>query len=130
LPDRLESRLSWLKKSNSGFRTLGGFQELKKMESDGELLIILRHVEAWARRRNAALHEMVKVERGVLHRGWEVRIVEAERTARDGYELAKHLYHRIADLNPNHADRVFPRPRRALIAGPGVVNEGCPAESK
>jgi hypothetical protein len=59
-----------------------------------------------------------------------VRIVEAERTARDGYELAKHLYHRIADLNPNHADRVFPRPRRALIAGPGVVNEGCPAESK
>ena len=114
IADRLESRLSWLKKSNSGFRTLGGFRELKELESDGALRIILRHVEAWARRRNVALHEMVKVERGVLHRSWEVRMVEAERTARDGYELAKHLYHRLADLNPNHADRVFPRPRRAL----------------
>ena len=115
ITDRLESRLSWLQHDNSGFRTLGGFRELKQIETDKVLRDILDHVEAWAARRNAALHEMVKVERECPEQSWEERLVETERTARDGYEIAKHLYHRVADLNPRHPDRVFPQPKRALL---------------
>ena len=114
IADRLESRLSWLKRENSGFRTLGGLRELKQIETDKVLRVILDHVEAWAPRRNAALHEMVKVERECPEQSWEARLVQTERTARDGYEIAKHLYHRVADLNPRHLDRVFPRPKGTL----------------
>jgi hypothetical protein len=120
ITDRLESRLSWLKRENSGFRTLGGFRELKQIETDKVLRDILYHVESWAPRRNAALHEMVKVERESPERGWEERLVETERTARDGYEIAKHLYHRVADLNLRHLDRVFPQPKGALPWRPDV----------
>jgi hypothetical protein len=110
IADRLESRLSFLSGENAGFRNLGGFGKLKRIESDDELRNIYAEVDQWARRRNRALHEMVKVEAKKPPTDWATRMRENRLAARDGYEIAKRIYHRVADLNPRHADRVLPRP--------------------
>jgi len=118
LADRLESRLSWLTKQNAGFKTLGRLlKELRRCESDPELTHLLVELNDWRDRRNRALHEMVKVaddgpkpDWQTRPTDWEVRVAELKVTARTGYELVKRLYHRVADLNPRHPDRVFPYP--------------------
>ncbi|MFO0985538.1 MAG: hypothetical protein U1E76_28025 [Planctomycetota bacterium] len=118
ISDRLESRLSWLTKQNVGFKTLGWLiKELRKCESDTELTHLLGELDAWRERRNRALHEIVKVaddgpvpDWPTRPSDWQVRMDELAVSARAGYELVKRLYHRVADLNPRHHDRVFPYP--------------------
>lgn len=54
---------------------------------------------------------------------WQVRMQDLAVSARAGYELMKQLYHRVADLNPRHHDRVFPYPVRSSnpSAEPGAA---------
>lgn len=116
IADRLESRLSYVRqkagKEKVAFMTLGQLLRLGTEESDDELRGLFRDIGAWAELRNRALHEMVKVGDGEGTGEWEDKIRANERIARAGYELAKRLYHRVADLNPKHADRVLPIPER------------------
>lgn len=119
--DRLESRLSWLKRSNVGFKTLGWLiKELQRVEVDEGLVQLLQELDHWRELRNGAIHELVKVEAqapapdwGSKPTDWEVRMRDIGRTAVVGYELLKGIYHAVADLNPNkHPDRFFQFPRR------------------
>jgi hypothetical protein len=130
IADRLESRLSWLTKQNVGFRTLGWLiKELRKCEVDSELAHLLGELDTWRKRRNGALHEMVKVaddgsvpDWKTRPSDWQIRMAELAMSARAGYELVKRLYHRVADLNPRHYDRVFPVPElRGPSAEPGAA---------
>jgi hypothetical protein len=70
----------------------------------------VNEVNEWRRRRNGALHELVKVQASVKNKPWDERNEELRESAVDGYELLKHVYYRVADLNPSHEDRVFARP--------------------
>lgn len=133
IADRLESRLSWLTKQNLGFKTLGWLiRELRKCESDRDLIHLLNDLDAWCERRNSALHEMVKVaDEGPVPdwqtrpTDWDVRMRKLEVSASDGYELVKRTYHRVADLNPRHHDRVFPYPERSDPSDePGAAVDG------
>lgn len=110
ISDRLESRLSYLDKKNVGFWTLGKLiVSLLKLETDPELKEIIQQVDKWREKRNKALHEMVKVEADKPALTWEDRIIILRESAIEGYQLTKSLYNRVADLNPRHHDRVFPR---------------------
>jgi hypothetical protein len=115
IADRLESRLSFLKGENVGFKTLGWLlANLAKIESDEEIQRIIALLDAWRERRNRALHELVKVEVDGSRDDWQTRLDNLGVDARDGYELLKWIYTRVADLNPLHSSRVFPPPRQRL----------------
>lgn len=108
--DRLESRYSYLKKENVGFKTLGSLiKGLENLETDGKMIQILEELNTWRNARNKALHELVKVEDGVPHTSWNDRMTQLKSDAESGYALLCSLYHRVADLNPLHSDRVFPQ---------------------
>lgn len=125
LADRLESRLSFLQNKNCGFQTLGKLVEALRSVEKGDETQPLRNtiaaVEVWRKLRNRALHEMVKVvadgpvaDWQDRPTDWEVRTDFLQRIASLGYELAQHLYLRVAELNPKHHDRVLPSPNRAI----------------
>ncbi len=125
LADRLESRLSFLQNKNRGFQTVGKLAcDLRSVEKGDETQLLratVSAVEVWAQLRNCALHEMVKVaDKGPIAdwqdkpTDWEVRTAFLRRIALLGYELAQHLYLRVAELNPKHRDRVLPNPERAI----------------
>jgi hypothetical protein len=106
--DRLESRLSYLTGDNVGFKTLGHLLlKLREAETDSQLRSLLEDLDIWRGRRNRALHELVKIEDGVPHTSWDDRIEALRQDAENGFELLRRLYHRVADLNPRHTDRVF-----------------------
>ena len=108
ITDRLESRLSFLKGENVGFRNLGALiSEAKSAEPDAELRSLIEELDNWREVRNVAVHELVKIEAGRDVLSWESRIKSVGNTARQGYRLLALLYRRIADLNPLHIDRVF-----------------------
>jgi hypothetical protein len=112
ITDRLESRLNWLNWDNQGFKTLGSLiQQLRPLETDEQIKGMLDDLDHWRVERNGAIHELVKVEDGVPHKDWDSRMNDLSGSANRGYELLKRLYHRVADLNPSHRDRVFPFPR-------------------
>jgi hypothetical protein len=120
ISDRLESRLSWLAGYDFGFWELGKLiYWLRVCEEDSGLTDLLNELDRWRTQRNGALHEMVKVaddgpvpDWQTRPPDWQVRLGELAMSARAGYELVKRLYHRVADLNPRHHDRVFPYPER------------------
>lgn len=108
IADRLESRLSFLTQHNVGFQTLGRLlPDLKQVETDEAISSLLEELDQWRTQRNRALHELVKVEDGIPHTSWEDRIERLGQDAQWGYDLLKKLYHRVADLNLLHSDRVF-----------------------
>ena len=108
ITDRLESRISFLKKENVGFGTLGHLiKEAKKVETDAELLDLFAELDNWREKRNTAVHELVKIEDGQELVDWDNRMKSVGDTAREGYGLLKLVYKRVADLNPKHIDRIF-----------------------
>lgn len=110
ITDRLESRLSYLKQKNYGFLTLGSaITNLTHCETDVVICSLLPDLNKWREKRNAALHELVKIEAEKPMLGWERRLGDLSLTANEGYELLKKLYHRVADLNPRHVSRAFKR---------------------
>ncbi len=67
LSDRMESRASFLAKENIGFKNLNELTErIRKLETVTEFVDILERVDEWRRRRNKAMHELVKFEPGDL----------------------------------------------------------------
>lgn len=113
ISDRLESRVSYLTKSNVGFETLGYLLgELRRVESDSEMLAIALETDEWRKKRNGALHELVKVEANKPVYTWQDRMRDIAVSASEGYEILKRVYHRVAALNPKHLDRVFPPPSK------------------
>lgn len=66
--DRLESRLSFRKKSDFSFKTLGDLiREMKKVESDTLLKeLVVSRLDKWRISRNQAIHEMVKLADGTM----------------------------------------------------------------
>src|SRR5207253_1609620 len=113
ITDRLESRLSYLERTNVGFETLGPLiQRLNRIETDTELRNMLGHLDGWRERRNVAIHELVKIESGAPGASWPERILALQNTADDGYELLKAVYTRVAELNPLHTAHVFAPPSK------------------
>ena len=113
ITDRLESRISYLKDENVGFQNLGpAIKKLKACETDTKLISILADLDEWRKKRNSALHELVKIEDGKPMLQWSQRILSLSLSATEGYELLKQLYHRVADLNPLHISRAFDPPTR------------------
>jgi hypothetical protein len=111
ISDRLESRASFLKSENIGFQVLGKLiQILRPIESDPEMADLLPRVDQWRQRRNEALHELVKVQRGAPNLDWNQRLDQIRADAELGYELCRWVYWRVGELNPNSPDRVFPYP--------------------
>lgn len=111
ISDRLESRLSYLTKTDVGFKTLGYLlNELRQHEADPKMLEIAGELDKWRIRRNEALHELVKVEANKPFLPWEGRMKEIAKSATDGYVLLLRLYHQVADLHTRHPDRIFPFP--------------------
>src|SRR5450759_2776676 len=75
IADRLESRLSFLEGKNAGFMNLGPLLgRLGRCEDDVELKALLNEIDAWRRRRNEGLHELVKVEAVEEPRTWQQRM--------------------------------------------------------
>lgn len=110
ITDRLESRLSYLEQKNYGFLTLGSaITNLIQCETDIVICSLLPDLDKWKQKRNAALHELVKIEAEKPMLGWERRLEGLSLTANEGYDLLKKLYHRVADLNPRHVSRAFKR---------------------
>jgi hypothetical protein len=111
ITDRLESRMSFLTKTSVGFETLGALiHGLEKKEVDPILRSLIPELDGWRKRRNVAIHELVKVEVGSSRLSWAERILQLQGTANAGYELLKAVYTRVAELNPSHTDRVFGEP--------------------
>lgn len=114
ITDRLESRLSYLKRTNVGFQNLGpAISSLPGCETDAGIIGILSDLDEWRKKRNTALHELVKIEAGKPKSEWVERIRSLSSTATEGYELLKKLYHGIADLNPLHVSRAFKQSTKA-----------------
>lgn len=90
--DRLESRLSFLVRRNVGFQTLGKLLKgLAPIETDAELTGIIGEIDGWRKRRNGAIHELVKVERGQELISWDDRMAAMRETATEGYQLLTRL---------------------------------------
>lgn len=107
IADRLESRISYLKGEDYGFKTLGGLiVEARNSDTDTEILAALDRIDKWRKERNQALHEMVKLEVGTKLT-WEQRTERNKQIAIEGYRALVEIYQRVAALNPLHTDRVF-----------------------
>jgi hypothetical protein len=88
ISDRLESRLSYLRGADFGFKTIGQLiDEASRIETDPELLdLITTELDSWRKARNKAAHEMVKIEAG-QSLSWEERLAHNESIAREGFRM-------------------------------------------
>lgn len=107
IADRLESRISYLVGENYGFKTLGNLiSKTRECEKDAEIRMITDKIDHWRAKRNLALHEIVKIEKGT-DLTWEERMERNRKIAIEGYQVLVEIYQRVADLNPRHIDCVF-----------------------
>ena len=89
LSDRLESRTSFLKKQNQGFKTLGDLLGiLVEKETVPEFRELLPVINDWRDRRNKALHELVKFEHGDF-RPWPEKIAGLSLIAAQGLDVLR-----------------------------------------
>lgn len=88
ISDRLESRLSELKKSNVNFDTLGNLlNELRKLEEDIILIEIMnKQINNWSGERNKTIHQAAKIELN-QKKDWNEFLKLAEKTAKDGRKI-------------------------------------------
>jgi hypothetical protein len=96
ISDRLESRLGELRGDATGFKPLGNLvRKMKSEETDSELKnIVSNKVDNWRDRRNTALHEMVKIEKGEKV-DWDERMKNNKSVAVDGKEIVREVDNRI-----------------------------------
>ena len=99
LSDRLESRASYLRGRDFGFRTLGDLiKEHRRIENDATLkTMVVGEVGQWAKARNTALHEIAKLAAGDA-RTWSERIAELAPTAKQGLALLRRLNEHVRKL--------------------------------
>ena len=88
LADRLESRLTYLDKSQRGFLTLGTLRDrLSRLENNVELKRISNLAGLWARRRNK-IHEVMKINQN-NYQSWEEKQAELKSIAEEGFGLLR-----------------------------------------
>lgn len=91
ISDRLESLLSVSLKRPQSFETLGPL--LRALRKASPALLdeeLLNDLDAWRQRRNAAVHQMVKVPDGDT-KGWAHRLRDARAAAEEGKLLFRRL---------------------------------------
>ena len=88
ISDRLESRLSELKKCNVNFDTLGNLlKELRTLEEDIILIEIMnKQINNWSGDRNKTIHQAAKIELN-QKKDWNEFLKLAEKTAKDGRKI-------------------------------------------
>jgi hypothetical protein len=97
--DRLEHRLTFLKKHDFSFKTLGKLiSEIRTIESDQILKdLVLGPLDKWRDKRNGALHEMAKIADGD-HPTWEARMTGLEVIAKNGLATLRAVDRRCKQL--------------------------------
>jgi|GEM_PF-1330983 len=104
MADRLEARLACIHKQDPeklNFSTLGKLtQDLssKALKESPEAIAIYKKANTWAHRRNAALHEMIKLAEG-SEEVWATKVNEAQETAETGLPLFRELDALVKKLN-------------------------------
>jgi hypothetical protein len=87
LTDRLESRASYLTGRNEGYQNLGPLiHTLRQHESIADFRPIIDRIDAWRERRNEALHEIVKFQRGERPT-WEEKVGPLPQIVREGKKV-------------------------------------------
>ncbi|NUN10053.1 MAG: hypothetical protein HUU54_12850 [Ignavibacteriaceae bacterium] len=108
ISDRLEARIAILNNQNHrSFLPLGdnvsillGKNKKSRLnkETDPGLITLLNKVDDWKKKRNEALHEMVKVpDSNAL--SWDDKYAESQSIAKEGIELARAVSNIIKKLN-------------------------------
>lgn len=104
IADRLEARLAWVFNQDPDkqkFSTLGKLTDelcgKKSTESD-DAKAVYKDVQAWADRRNEALHQMVKLADDDA-KDWNARNNEAQAAAKAGLTLFRKLDALVRKLN-------------------------------
>ena len=97
--DRLESRLTFLKKTDFSFKTLGTLiAESKRIETDSALKeLIAQRLDKWRNDRNRALHEMVKLADGDTAT-WDDRMKAVVPIAKEGLATLRAIDKRYKEL--------------------------------
>ena len=97
--DRVESRLSFLKKTDFSFKTLGTLiAESKKLEPDAVLKdLVTQRLDQWRDARNKALHEMAKLANGVATT-WDERVQNVVPVAKEGLTTLRAIDKRCKEL--------------------------------
>lgn len=89
LTDRLESRTGHLTGQNEGYQNLGPLiGTWRKHENVEDFRPIINEVDAWRKRRNRAVHEMVKFESGE-HPTWEEKLDPLSEIVREGKRVLR-----------------------------------------
>lgn len=99
ISDRLESRISFLKKFDFSFKTLGTLiKESRKIEKDVTFKnLVSQDLDTWRENRNKALHEMVKLADGETTT-WSTRVEVLVPIATDGLKLLRRIDKRFKEL--------------------------------
>lgn len=97
--DRLESRISFLKKCDFSFKTLGELiTESRRIEKDNELqMLVGQNLDNWRKDRNKALHEMAKIADGETPT-WAKRVEEINPVAKQGLVILRAIDKRCKNL--------------------------------
>ena len=97
LTDRFESRLTHLTGTNVAFLNLGPLIDLVRANETNPLLtaLVAGDIDSWRRRRNAAAHEMLKIEEGTAV-PFEDRLGALRLVAQDGVRLLR-SYSKLAE---------------------------------
>ncbi|MHB1156630.1 MAG: hypothetical protein ACYC26_07310 [Phycisphaerales bacterium] len=103
ISDRLEARRAWRNEQTPKAREFGTVGRLAAnrmgdLKEPPEMKEICKEVQAWAKTRNIALHQIVKVAEGDST-PWEVRYENAKRSAIDGLRLCKRVSNIVQRLN-------------------------------
>lgn len=97
--DRLESRLTYLKRSDFSFKTLGTLiKTINQIETDILLKNLVSHgLNVWRDSRNKALHEMIKLEDGE-ETTWDQRKISLLSVAEEGLSTLRSIDKRCKEL--------------------------------
>lgn len=108
IADRLESRVAAIHQQDPDHREFGNLGPLvrklrsaERAENDA-CRSLYEQVDHWRSRRNQTLHQLVKHAENDT-RTWEDKYLEAEETAKDGFELFRRLDREIAKHNRTDA---------------------------
>ena len=101
LSDRLESRLTYLLKTDFSFKNLGSLIK-KAREIENDLILrkyLAEDLDLWRDARNKALHEMVKIADGETIT-WNDRVKVINEVSSNGLTLLRAIDNRLKALKP------------------------------
>lgn len=116
IADRLESRASYLTGENEGFSNLGPLiRTFRKHETVQAFRDLIERLDSWRKKRNTALHEVVKLEHGPLP-SWEKQTASLPSIV----QVGKDLLREFADLDEVERAKVGKIPATSPNAFPIV----------